>query len=117
MPIRIQYTPVVSAVEGAGFHVTEMELDSGGDRIVCVGMRRPGGGYTGNSFWLAERNDRWFLGTWGGLLYRVADVNRAVELALAWLRQNRGECVSDVPEELKLQFDLVPAEDEEFDAA
>ena len=88
MSIRVEYQPVKAAVEAAGFFVTSMPLEGGGDRIVCAGLRRPAGGYTGKSFWLAERGGKWFLGAWGGFLYRIADAEIAAEVAVAWLRQN-----------------------------
>lgn len=117
MPIRSEYKPVKANVEAAGYFVTSMPLDSGGDRIVCAGMRRPEGGYTGNSFWLAERNGKWFLGAWSGALYRLADVRQASEVSLAWLKQNSTRTAWDVPSKLRSQFGLVPADDAEFERA
>ena len=114
---RNEYAPIVSAVQAAGFFVTEMPLDSGGDRIVCCGMRRDAGGYTGNSFWFAERDGRWFLGAWGGLLYRVPDVNAASTIATTWLAQDHTKTASDVPDDIKSQFQLAEADDSEFDPA
>lgn len=115
MAFRTEYRSVIAAVEEAGFLVADMPLDSGGDRIVCAGMRRKEGGYTGNSFWLAERNGRWFLGTWGGFLYRLPEANGAVKVSLAWLQQNPTETLFDLPDELKSQFNLVPVDNEDFD--
>lgn len=89
-------------------------MDSGGDRIVCAGEQFSGG-LTGNSFWLAERHGKWFLGTWGGFLYHVDGVERACAVSVAWLRKNSGKTVSDIDPDLKTQFALVPADDDEFD--
>jgi hypothetical protein len=94
-----------------------MPLDGGGDRVVCAGLRRQGGGYTGNSFWLAERNGNWFVGTWGGLLYRISGSSRASQLAIAWLKRNSAEIDSDIPSEVKSQFNLIAADDDQLDAA
>lgn len=115
MSFRSEYSSVITAVEAAGFHVTGMPLDSGGDRIVCAGQVMEYG-LTGNSFWLAERNGRWFLGTWGGLLYRIPSSVSAAKVSIAWLRQQSTQTVSDIPEELKSEFSLMPADDDEFDA-
>lgn len=117
MKLRPEYLPVVSAVEAAGYYVTSTPIDSGGDRIVCAGQRRDDGtGFTGNSFWLAERNGDWFLGAWGGHLYRLPGMAAASELAITWLRLNASRTDSDVPAELKSQFHLSVAADDEFDA-
>jgi hypothetical protein len=114
--LRGEYLPVLSAVVAAGYYDTSMPLDSGGDRIVCAGQcRRDGAGLTGNSFWLAERNGEWFLGAWGGRLYRLPGMAAASEIAIAWLRLNSSRTDSDVPDELKLQYDL-PVVADEFDA-
>jgi hypothetical protein len=116
MSLCSEYLPVVSAVEAAGYYVTSMPLDSG-DRIVCAGQRyHDGAGFHGNSFWLAERNGKWFLGAWGGGLYRLLDMAAASEIAIGWLRLNSSRTDSDVPDELKLQYDLSVAADDEFDA-
>ena len=115
--VRSEYSPIVSAVEGAGYFVTCMPLDARGDRIVCAGKRRDDGtGFTGNSFWLAERNGAWFLGSWGGLLYRLVDATSTSEIAVAWLRLNSSRTAWDVPDELKLKYNLLVATDEEFDS-
>ena len=82
--MRSEYLPVASAVDAAGYFVTTMPLDGGGDRIVCAGQRGHDNGLTGNSFWLAERNGDWFLGAWGGGLYRLLDAAAASEIAIAW---------------------------------
>ncbi|MCA9102410.1 MAG: hypothetical protein KDA63_14715 [Planctomycetales bacterium] len=105
---------MITAVESAGFHITGMPMDSGGDRIVCAGERFSGG-LSGNSFWLAERGGKWFLGTWGGLLYHVKDAEFASTVAIAWLRKNSSKTVSDIDVELKTRFSLLPANDDEFD--
>lgn len=115
MNFRDVYLPLITATETAGYFVTEMPLDSGGDRIVCCGQRRDGGGYTGNSFWFAEREGRWFLGTWGGTLFQVADVNTACSIAITWLSQNHTKTAASVPEAIKTQFALKIADYSEFD--
>ena len=116
MKLRSEYLPVVSAVEAAGYFVTMMPLDSGGDRIVWCGRGcRDRVGFTGNSFWLAESNGNWFLGAWGGGLYRLLGVAAASEIAIAWLRLNPSRIDSDVPNELKLKYHLSVTSYDEFD--
>ena len=115
MNFRNVYSPLIAATESAGYFVSGMPLDSGGDRIVCCSQRRAGGGYTGNSFWFAERTGRWFLGAWGGLLYRVPDVDTACSIATTWLSADHVKTAPDVPDEIKTQFGLSLADDLEFD--
>lgn len=73
------------------------------------------GGLSGNSFWIAERNGRWFLGTWGGMLYHLHDAQCASAIAVAWLSKNRSKTVSDVDAALKAEFGLVAATDDDFE--
>jgi len=113
--LRDVYSPLIAATESAGFFVTGMPLDCGGDRVVCCGQRREGGGYTGNSFWFAERDGRWFLGAWGGWLYRVPDIETACSIATTWLSQNHTKTAADVPDAIKTKFELILADDSEFD--
>jgi hypothetical protein len=115
MSFRLQYEPVIRLVRSAGFYVTDMPMDSGGDRVVCSGLRFSGG-LTGNSFWIAERDGRWFLGTWGGTLYRIVDADSAADVAVEWLQINRHKTAYDVPDEIRVKHDLHLAGDEEFDA-
>jgi 2-phospho-L-lactate guanylyltransferase (CobY/MobA/RfbA family) len=112
MHFREEYEPLVAAVRDAGFFVTEEPIEGGGDRIVCVAKRREGGGYCGNSFWIAERNGRWFLGAWGDFIYRLADVDTATDLAVTWLTANRDKMCFDIGSELKERFSLAIANDE-----
>jgi hypothetical protein len=53
--------PKSSAVSEAGFFPTE-DFE---DRVICASKLRrgPEGGYTGNSFWVAQRSAGWFVGT------------------------------------------------------
>ncbi|GAB5406462.1 MAG: hypothetical protein Aurels2KO_46930 [Aureliella sp.] len=108
---RGEYRDLVKAVTNAGFFVTDMPLDDGGDRVVCCGLRREQGGYTGNSFWLAERSGRWYVGAWGGHLYHMESSRSANLLALDWLSANKTITAYDVPSDLKLEYGLVPVDD------
>ncbi len=114
---RDEYHDLIEAVTEAGFFVTDMPLDEGGDRVICCGMRREQGGYTGNSFWLAERAGRWYVGTWGGHLYRIVSTERPSLIAREWLTENHTVTAYDVPENLKERFGLLPVDDLDTDEA
>ena len=116
MNFRDVYSPLIVAMESSGYFVTGMPFLTGGDRIVCCGQQLDGGSLTGNSFWLAERDSRWFLGAWGGCLYHVADVETACEIAIDWLSDNHTQTDADVPENLKVKFKLKVANDSELES-
>ena len=113
---RSEYEPVIQRVRAAGFHVTDMPLDSGGDRLVCA-SKRFSGGLTGNSFWLAERSGKWFLGTWGGWLYQIVDARTVADIAVELLQWDPHTTMSDVPDAMKTKHELRVTDDEDFDAA
>ena len=113
--VNSKYSPIVEAVEAAGFFATVETLDSGRDRIVCCGKRRKGGGYTGNSFWFAERDGKWFLGTWGGLLYLVPRVEIAAAVATYLLCNNPSNAESELPSVVQSRFRLTEINGEAFD--
>ncbi|MEM6691472.1 MAG: hypothetical protein AAF664_18740, partial [Planctomycetota bacterium] len=60
---------------------------------------------------------QWFLGTWGGFLYRVTDKAAACSIATEWLMQNHTKTESDVPIFIKARFSLVAVEDLPIDPA
>src|SRR5437879_5433740 len=78
------YQSLTKAVSDAGFF-TSGDFES---KVVCASKLRPEGGYTGNSFWVAQRSIGWFLGTWGVHVYRIPEEHRVADLCIAWLRRN-----------------------------
>jgi len=111
MNFRDEYKSLISAVTAAGFFVTDDPIEGGGDRVVCVSKRHEGGGYTGNSFWIAERHGRWFIGTWGDFVYHLPDVDTAAALAVTWLTTYPNTLFFDIDSELKQRFSLSIAND------
>ncbi len=96
------YELLAKAISDAGFFTT-------GDfasKIICASKIRPEGGYTGNSFWVAQRDSEWFLGTWGGHVYRIPDPERVGELCIAWLRRNPDTTVSNIDGHIREEFAL-----------
>lgn len=98
------YHAIKSAIEAEGFFVSQ---DTEFGRLLCASLRRPDGGLTGNSFWVAERSSGWFLGTWGTHLYRIPDPSRVPELCISWLRRQPHRTAADVDEGLLQEFHLV----------
>lgn len=106
------YAEIKRTVEAAGFYTSAMPMDSGGDRLVCVGLK--GRRLGGNSFWVAERRGVWLLGTWAGFLYRVADAPDVPDLCVALLRNDPREIVCRPPAAIAEGFGLREASDGEF---
>ena len=104
----MNYEAIKSAVESEGFFVSH-DTDFG--RLLCASLRRPDGGLTGNSFWVAERSSGWILGTWGPHFYRIPDALRIPELCTTWLRRQPRVTVSDVDEYIRREYQLVELED------
>ena len=94
----------------AGFFTTgEVET-----KMICASKVRPEGGYTGNSFWIAEQWGRWFLGTWGVHVYRIADPERIPELCVTWLHRHPDGTAADVDTFFREQFHLFEIDPDEM---
>ncbi len=97
------YQLLAKAISDAGFFTTG-DFDS---KVICASKLRPEGGYTGNSFWVAQRSTGWFLGTWGVHVYRIPEPDRVAELCIAWLRRHPDGTASDIDSKLRDEFHLV----------
>lgn len=104
-----KYNELKHAVEAAGFFTTQHDCD----RIVCASKRFEHG-LTGNSFWIAERDSVWYLGTWGPFLYHIPDASRVSDLCIAWLGRTN-ETMADIDDALKTEYELKPADIHSFD--
>jgi hypothetical protein len=113
-----QYESLAKAIQNAGFFTGGVENKGTWDRICINSKRRPNGlGCTGNSFWVSRLSSGWYLGTWGGCLYRLPNESRLAELCIRWLTRVPDGTRPDFDEALKRQFDLMPVSEEEFEAA
>jgi len=98
------YDFVEKTVREAGYFTTR---DSEADRVICAALKRPDGGLTGNSFWIAKRSTGWFLGTWGPHLYRFPNPKVVAELCTSWLSRRPRETASDVDDYVRREFHLI----------
>ncbi len=104
------YELLAKAVSAAGFFTT-------GDfstQVICASKIRPEGGYCGNSFWIAQKGNDWFLGTWGVHIYRIPDPERVPELCTAWLRRHPSGTAADVDDWLREEFKLREIDPDDF---
>lgn len=109
----MDYAAFARTVEEAGFFTID-ERERG--RLVCASKRRAAGGFTGNSFWVAKRGAAWFLGVWGGRIYRAPE-GRIVEVSVAWLTREPDKTHYDVDDHTRRTFALDEVAEEQFDAA
>src|SRR5262249_30276885 len=106
------YEQVAKAVADAGYFTTgDFE-----DKVICASKIRPDGGYTGNSFWIAQRAGGWFLGTWGLHLYRIPEAERVAELCVSWLRRQPNVTAWDVDSHIREEFKLVEIDADDLPA-
>ena len=104
------YQLVAKAVAEAGFFTTG-DFES---KVICAAKIRPEGGYTGNSFWVAQTDAGWFLGTWGVHVYSIPDPERVPELCIAWLRRHPDGTAADVENYIREEFNLVEIDPDDF---
>jgi len=108
-----KYDLLSAAIGAAGFYHGGIEKRDGWDRMtVCSSYEN--GVLSGNSFWVTKLSADWYLGTWGGMIYRISDPNRIAEFCIAWLKREP-TLTSDFSPEIKDAFGLIRTSDEEFD--
>ena len=107
LPRRFEAAGVLTSVDTSWMNV---------GRVICGGRRLPGGNQIGGrTFWVTAVLDAWFVGAWGGYVYRVSGVDRLVDFGIAWLRREPLKLPGDFDEDLKQAFKLVPADDEFYE--
>jgi hypothetical protein len=104
------------AVEKAGF-LTSLHadwMDTG--RLVCA-SRRDEWGMTGISFWVALRNRLWYLGMWGGKVFRFNDPTTVIKACIRFLDDESllGYCLR-VPAGQQAEYSLVVLSEEEIES-
>ena len=110
-----EYEEIKLAVESAGFHTTPMPIQEVGDRLVCAGRREPRG-LCGNSFWIATRRGRWYLGMWGLVwLYRFGSSANVAAFCVEYLQRNPSQLTRKVDDDLLANYGLVRTTFEEFE--
>jgi hypothetical protein len=109
------YDKLAKEVGDAGFYTSGL-ADMGSWQRTCIcSKRRADGGYTGNSFWVTQLDNAWYLGTWGGWVYRLPEAARISELCVTWLTREPDETRADFNESLKTDFRLQSVSDKDFD--
>ncbi|HLX62732.1 MAG TPA: hypothetical protein VKX17_15755 [Planctomycetota bacterium] len=109
------YNTLTDAVKMAGFFTNGVEDHGTWHRTCVCSKKREGGGYTGNSFWVARLASGWYLGAWGGWIYRMKDEVRMAELCISWLTRVPNETRPDFDKQLKDEFGLVAVSEKMFD--
>ena len=109
------YDELKDAISQAGFH-TNGVMDHGSWHRTCVCSKRDSTGLlTGNSFWVSRMPSGWYLGTWGGYIYRLPDENSLAELCVKWLSRVPNGTRYDFDPWLKDEFRLVAVTESDFE--
>ena len=106
--MRAVYKSLDQRIHEAGFHTIASGKES--DRLICASKRFKHG-LTGNSFWIAERDGRWYVGTWAPYVYEFPDAERVAEFCVTWLSHTDETC-GDIEEAVKHKFQLAEVDDE-----
>jgi hypothetical protein len=109
------YEALARVVTEAGFFTSGVEGKGTWHRTCVCSKRRSDGRLTGNSFWVSRQPSGWYLGTWGGSLYRLPDEGRLAEACIAWLSRVPDGTRADFDERLKAEFGLVAVPEDAFD--
>src|SRR3954470_6568987 len=94
------YDNLAEEVSEAGFFTNGLSNMGTWQRTCVCSKFIPGYGYTGNSFWVSYLNNDWYLGTWGGWVYRLPETDRIAELCIEWLTRETEKTLGDFDETL-----------------
>ncbi|MBT5017431.1 hypothetical protein OAF98_05005 [Planctomicrobium sp.] len=111
------YNELKSQIEGLGFFAVvenDAEIDGKNHRIVCANKRREGGGFTGCSFWVAERKTELYVGMWGGNIYWMPDESSICKLIDETLSAHTNT-ISDLSQNIIHDIELKLVENSDFD--
>ncbi|SRR5258708_8345950 len=109
------YNSLARAIAKAGFYTNGVEDHGTWHRTCICSKRLADGRLSGNSFWVSRLPSGWYLGVWGGSLYRIADENKVAELCISWLSREHNGTKWDFDDQVKQDFGLVEVSEKEFD--
>ena len=109
------YQTLAGVVAEAGFFTNGVEYRGTWQRTCVCSKQRPGGGLTGNSFWVTRLPSGWYLGTWSGQIYRLPDHARIGDVCISWLSRVPNGTRYDFDDQLKETFGLLPVSEAEFE--
>jgi hypothetical protein len=109
------YDLLAHAVTEARFYTNGVEDHGTWHRTCICSKKRADSGFTGKSFWVSRLPSGWYLGTWGGHLYRLPDASRLAELSIVWLSRDPDGTHADFDEQLKSDSGLVVVAETTFD--
>jgi hypothetical protein len=111
-----KYESLDAQVRRAGFYTNGVEIKGDWDRTTVCSKRLSDLAYGGHSFWVTDLSGDWYVGTWGGLIYRIPEAKRVASLCIEWLSRYPDRIHTDFDDDIKAKFTLVHVSDEEFDA-
>jgi hypothetical protein len=89
----------------AGFYMPTTENMGSWQRLMVCSKGPPDyPRFNGRSFWVAEVSGAWFVGAWGGYIYRVNDPSNLLPLSQDFLTDHGS--MSDFSAEVKSRHDL-----------
>ena len=108
-----EYREIRRQIEDAGFFTSEFQMDG----FVCASrsyLRGNSPRLGGKSFWVAERQGRWFVSNWGSSFYEIPDVARVAQFCITCLRDPDEQ--GFIQDALRADFSLVELTEDEFGA-
>ena len=112
------YDEIIQAITDAGLFVSGPRYyddpDCSWHRIIPASKLRNEGGYTGNSFWISFDDDDWFIGTWGGRIYKIRDSQNIAGMSIEWLSSNPDSTRPDFDKWLADKFELTLIDKDAF---
>jgi hypothetical protein len=110
------YDELARAITEAGFFTNGVEVYGDWHRTTVCSMRDAKSGIlSGNSFWVSHMPDGWFVGTWGGDVYRLPDGTKIAELCIAWLSHAPKGTFAHFDDWVVARFGLIAVPQDDFE--
>lgn len=109
------YQDLTRQIIAAGFFVQPPHEEETLQRICPATKYQPGFGYSGNSFWIAAVGEQWFVGTWGGMLYKSHAPTELGQFTIEWFNHMPNGTASDFEPWIVQKYHLELFDNDQFD--
>jgi hypothetical protein len=108
------YVELRQSFTQAGFYMPSTENMGTWQRLIVCSQGPPEHpAFNGRSFWVAQVSEAWYVGAWGGYIYRVSDRSKLLPLTRDFLSD--GGSMGDFSADVKQRYDLQPLDEAEID--
>lgn len=107
------YEELVRRIQQAGYYASSPEHMGSWSRVTLCSLCVKGI-LQGSSFWVTKLSASWFVGAWGGNIYRIDSLDAAVAFTIDVFADNSKTPVWDFSESIKKKYSLTEVPETQF---